>query len=163
EDILGVQVLMHKHGLALRRRQVGECVERRVEQTPFERPTVLLPSLGEIAHPPRGFVGKGVKRIAGGSPEPRQQTGQNVEGLLRTSCDEVRNALEPARVRYAGVGQRYASGWRFFSDGSFVRISRRWARSSSAVITVGSSGACASTMPQGSTINERPYDGLPGR
>jgi hypothetical protein len=56
----------------------------------------------------------------------------------------------------AGAGQRYASAWRFLSDGSFSRTSRSRARSSSAEITVSSSGACARTIPQGSTISERP-------
>ena len=54
------------------------------------------------------------------------------------------------------AGQRYASAWRFFSEGSFSRTERSSARSSSAVITVSSSGACASTIPHGSTISERP-------
>jgi len=54
------------------------------------------------------------------------------------------------------AGQRYASAWRFFSDGSFSRTERSSARSSSAVITVSSSGACASTIPHGSTISDRP-------
>jgi hypothetical protein len=61
----------------------------------------------------------------------------------------------PLRYRTA-VGQRYASACLFFSDGSFSRISTSRERSSSATITVSSSGACASTSPQGSTINERP-------
>src|SRR5919201_5278394 len=62
----------------------------------------------------------------------------------------------PALRDYAGVGQRYASACRFLSDGSFSRIRRSRARSSSAEMTVSSSGACASTIPHGSTINERP-------
>jgi hypothetical protein len=62
----------------------------------------------------------------------------------------------PALCDQASVGQRYASAWRFFSDGSFSRTSRRRARESSAEMTVSSSGACASTVPHGSTISERP-------
>src|SRR5206468_7853213 len=62
----------------------------------------------------------------------------------------------PALCDYAGVGQRYASACRFLSDGSFSRIRCSRARSSSAEITVSSSGACARTIPHGSTISERP-------
>jgi hypothetical protein len=62
----------------------------------------------------------------------------------------------PPLADYASVGQRYASACRFLSDGSFSRMSCSRARSSSAEITVSSSGACASTIPHGSTISERP-------
>src|SRR5207302_8045206 len=76
--------------------------------------------------------------------------------------EELRKLLEPDAVRQTGVGHRYAFACRFASDGSFARMSRRCARSSSAVITVCSSGACARTIPHGSAISERPYAGLPG-
>src|SRR5689334_6678891 len=73
--------------------------------------------------------------------------------------DPVRERLAegqpPARDQTL-AGQRYASAWRFFSDGSLSRTARSRARSSSAVITVSSSGAWASTIPHGSTISERP-------
>ena len=62
----------------------------------------------------------------------------------------------PALCDQAGVGQRYASACRFLSDGSFSRICRSRARSSSAEITVSSSAACARTIPHGSTMSERP-------
>src|SRR5207247_3779151 len=75
------------------------------------------------------------------------------------TVEQSRDAAEP--VDQARLGHRYASAWRFASDGSFARMSSRRDRSSSATMTVSSSGACASTMPQGSTISERPYAGLP--
>src|SRR5215210_640401 len=69
---------------------------------------------------------------------------------------------KPSALDQARAGQRYASACRFLSDGSFSRTERSRARSSSAVMTVSSSGACASTIPHGSTISDRPYAGLPG-
>ena len=75
--------------------------------------------------------------------------------LRRALLDQPREALLPVSV-YAGVGQRYASGRRWDSDGSRRRTSSSHARSSSAEITVSSSGACATTVPHGSTISERP-------
>ena len=75
--------------------------------------------------------------------------------LLRALLDQLREAFLPGLV-YARVGQRYASGRRWERDGSRRRTSSSHARSSSAEITVSSSGACASTVPHGSTISERP-------
>jgi hypothetical protein len=63
---------------------------------------------------------------------------------------------EAPALDQAVAGQRYASAWRFFSDGSASRTERSRARSTSAEITVSSSGAWASTIPHGSTISERP-------
>jgi len=75
--------------------------------------------------------------------------------LLRALLDQLREAFLPGLV-YARVGQRYASGRRWERDGNRRRTSSSQARSSSAEITVSSSGACASTVPHGSTISERP-------
>jgi hypothetical protein len=54
------------------------------------------------------------------------------------------------------AGHLYASGLRLASEGKFRRTSSSRARSSSAVITHSSSGACESTIPHGSAISERP-------
>src|SRR5262249_42467903 len=54
------------------------------------------------------------------------------------------------------TGPRYACGGRPASDGRRRRTSSIRARSSSAEITVGSSGASASTIPHGSTMSDRP-------
>ncbi len=51
---------------------------------------------------------------------------------------------------------QYATGRRFASDGRKLLIERMRSRSRSATITQSSSGAVASTVPQGSTITERP-------
>ena len=75
--------------------------------------------------------------------------------LRRALLDQLGEAPLPGLV-YARVGQRYASGRRWERDGSRRRTSSSHARSSSAEITVSSSGACASTVPHGSTISERP-------
>ena len=93
----------------------------------------------------------GVTRGAGlvGITEPQPP-------LLDAFGNEVGNALEPDAVRQTRVGHRYAFGCRFASDGSFARMFSRCARSSSAVITVSSSGACATTTPHGSAMSERP-------
>ena len=61
-------------------------------------------------------------------------------------------------MRQTRVGHRYAFGCRFASDGNLARMFCRWARSSSAVITVSSSGACATTTPHGSD-DQRPAVG----
>ena len=75
--------------------------------------------------------------------------------LRRALLDQLGEAFRPGFV-YARVGQRYASGRRWERDGSRRRTSSSHARSSSAEITVSSSGACAITVPHGSTISERP-------
>ena len=76
--------------------------------------------------------------------------------LLDAFGNEFRDALEPDAVRQTRVGHRYAFGCRFASDGNLARMFCRCARSSSAVITVSSSGACATTTPHGSAISDRP-------
>src|SRR6476659_7684216 len=82
-------------------------------------------------------------------------TGRHGNDQLRRGAANERLAEDkpPARDQTL-AGQRYASAWRFFRDGSFSRTERRSARSSSAVITVSSSGACASSIPHGSTISD---------
>src|SRR5262245_50354893 len=77
--------------------------------------------------------------------------------------DVEENCAELGQPGATGVGQRYAFACRFASDGSLARMPSRWPISSSAEMTVSSSGACATTSPQGSTISERPYAGSPGR
>ncbi len=77
--------------------------------------------------------------VAGRSGDVRLAEAQ--PPLVGAVGDEVGDAREPDAVRQTGVGHRYAPGRRFASDGSFVRISRRRVRSSSAAITVCSSGA----------------------
>ena len=73
----------------------------------------------------------------------------------RTAKREV-DVEEDGAKSQAGAGQRYASGRRAASEGSRRRTSSSQARSSSALITVFSSGAWARTVPHGSTISERP-------
>src|SRR5262249_9675332 len=60
---------------------------------------------------------------------------------------------------YTVAGHRYAPGRRLASDGNRSRTSSSRARSSSAVITDASSGASATTSPQGSATSDRPNDG----
>jgi hypothetical protein len=76
--------------------------------------------------------------------------------LRSTLRDQPGKAFLPGLSIYAGVGQRYASGRRCDSDGSRRRTSSSHARSTSAEMTVSSSGAWASTVPQGSTISDLP-------
>src|SRR3954471_14127416 len=76
--------------------------------------------------------------------------------LRRKSAHERLAEGQPPARDQTLAGQRYASAWRFFSEGSLSRTERSSARSSVAVITVSSSGACASTIPHGSTMSERP-------
>jgi len=87
------------------------------------------------------------------------------DGVLPRRCDKLggdptgerlAEGQAPALRNQASVGQRYASACRLRRDGSFSRISSSRTRSSSAEITVSSSGACASTIPHGSTISDRP-------
>ena len=73
--------------------------------------------------------------------EPAFERRLELEVPLRGALlDQAWEALLPGRV-YAGVGQRYASGRRWDSDGNRRRTSSSQARSSSAEITVSSSGA----------------------
>ena len=74
----------------------------------------------------------------------------------RTAEREVDVEQDRAQRHTRAAGHLYASGWRFASDGSFARIARSCARSSSAVTTVSTSGACARTVPHGSATSERP-------
>jgi len=78
------------------------------------------------------------------------------DGGCSPRLERLDRSQSPALADQAGAGQRYASAWRFLSDGSFSRTHCSLARSSSAEITVSLSGACASTIPHGSTISERP-------
>ena len=219
EDVVGVQVLMQQHLLALRARKLSKRLQCRFEQLRREAPVLT----GQVLGPPGSLLGERPERLAGRLPEPRQQLDEDVEGGLLPGRRERRPrhaALEqqrvlfgivpeepnravavpelerrrlvlglavrllhlqhcvlsrrrdqlrgdssgerlaegqaPARRDQASVGQRYASACRLRSDGSFSRISRSRARSSSAEITVSSSGACATTIPHGSTIRDRP-------
>jgi hypothetical protein len=81
--------------------------------------------------------------------------------LLGDLLGERRRGLTPARERYEDVVDQ-ASSRRLASEGSFARMFSRCTRSSSAEMTVSSSDACATTMPHGSTIDDRPYAGFPG-
>src|SRR5581483_6075209 len=120
----------------------------------------LAVGVGELQHRARAVVRRRADDVAA---EPGRVRGaERQPPLLRDLVCDPRRVLPPARDRYRdGVGHRYASACRFASDGSFVRMSRSRTRSISATTTVSSSGACASTVPHGSTISERPYAGFP--
>ena len=231
QNVVRMEVLVHEDLLSLRRGQLLEDRDRRVDECLLERLPCSLPLDADRAHPPCCLVSQRRERRSRRLPQPRQEIDEDLERplsqvgagpaaleqqnmalvvasqqahrsvalpvlervrlvlalamrplnleddvpggddvrdeaagvgrlkrevpLRRALLDQLGEAFLPSLV-YARVGQRYASGRRWERDGSRRRTSSSHARSSSAEITVSSSGACASTVPHGSTISERP-------
>ena len=82
----------------------------------------------------------------------RRQREDDDRGVGQHEPDGQRDRRDP-QVR---SGASYASGRRWASDGTCARTRASASWSQSATITPCPSGACASTVPQGSTIIERP-------
>jgi hypothetical protein len=128
----------------------------RLAQTPLGvwcgRDDALFPARDEAGRSPAAAAAHRLLRRRGAHPRLLEQ--RHAAGV---------------RVRRRGAGltgqapviapTAYAAGRRCASDGSRSRTSRRRAPSRSAQMTPSPSGACASTVPQGSTITLWPYEG----
>jgi hypothetical protein len=65
--------------------------------------------LRQVAHPPRRLVGDSPERRAGGLPQPRQETGDDVERLVLSDSGERRprtRAFEQERVPLRVVAEQ---------------------------------------------------------
>ena len=123
------------------------------------------------ARPPRARP-RGADRSASGRPacrpaaprEPRNRRRPGSYGLaepqrptprrIRRARSGTRSSQTPCVRPASATGTRSAAGSR--ATAASRECLCRCARSSSAEITVSSSGACATTTPHGSTISERP-------
>ena len=146
------------------RRRRGEQPDRAVAVPALERVRLVLGLAVRVVDLEHGRRPVRRARRARRGRRSRACTARRASG---PTPPRISSAMAATRSRQRAiatgrVGHRYASAWRFASDGSFARMSRSRARSISATITVSSSGAWASTMPHGSAISDRPYAGLPG-
>lgn len=124
EHVVGVQILVHEHLLALGRRQLAQGLEPGVEETPFERTPAAFPAILELLEPPRRLVGERPERRCDRTPEPRQEGDDDVEGGFRLELLQRRGgsaALEQERAPL-GVVFEQSDGTRPVPEDEGVRL-----------------------------------------
>jgi hypothetical protein len=87
--------------LALRRRELSQCLVGRVEQRLLEWSSRTRPLSRKVVGPPSRLLGERAERLGRLHPEPRQQAGQHVEPSERRARPA---ALDQQRPPLAVVG-----------------------------------------------------------
>ena len=82
ENVVRMEVLVHEDLLTLRRGQLLEDRDRRVDECLLERLPRFLPFDANRAHPPRGLIRQRRKRRPRRLPQPRQEIDENFERPL---------------------------------------------------------------------------------
>src|SRR5918992_107779 len=86
EDVVGMEVLVQEDLLALRRRQLPQGTDGRVQEPLLERPARTRPPFREVVGPPSRLLGERAERLGRPHPEPWQQADQHIEGRV---CPEL--------------------------------------------------------------------------